>query len=98
MGLMDWCRRFSVYGILDDAFIFTGTFQNKIFFSVCPRRQEPQTYGEFVEGSFTTARNALERWEKAEILISPPVLITMQTLAEKEILIVDKLESAEVKK
>ncbi len=56
-------------------------FKTRFFAAISPHRQEPQVYGEFCEGEFTSAENAVRRWTNAEILISPPVLITLQTLA-----------------
>jgi endoribonuclease LACTB2 len=57
-------------------------FKTRFFVAVCPRRQEPQTYGEFVEGRFIAPKDALALWRNSEILISPPVLITLQILEE----------------
>lgn len=57
-------------------------FKTRFFLAVCPRKQEPQVFGEFVEGGFISPQNALKRWERAEVLISPPVLIALQELAE----------------
>jgi glyoxylase-like metal-dependent hydrolase (beta-lactamase superfamily II)/8-oxo-dGTP pyrophosphatase MutT (NUDIX family) len=57
-------------------------FKTRFFLAVCPRKQAPQVFGEFVEGEFIAPENALKRWEDTEILISPPVLLTLQTLAE----------------
>ncbi len=71
-------------------------FKTRFFAAVCPRRQAPQVYGEFTEGEFTSAENALRRWKNAEILISPPVLITLQTLAGKH-LTADKHGYAQIK-
>jgi glyoxylase-like metal-dependent hydrolase (beta-lactamase superfamily II)/8-oxo-dGTP pyrophosphatase MutT (NUDIX family) len=59
-------------------------FKTRFFLAVCPRRQEPQVFGEFVEGKFIAPPDALKLWENSEILISPPVLLTLQTLAEIE--------------
>lgn len=55
-------------------------FKTGFFIAACPRRQEPQTFGEFVRGEFVAPKDALKLWEKSEILISPPVLIALQTL------------------
>lgn len=57
-------------------------FKTRFFLAVCPRKQEPQTFGEFVGGEFIEPKNALKRWENSEILISPPVLISLQILEE----------------
>jgi glyoxylase-like metal-dependent hydrolase (beta-lactamase superfamily II)/8-oxo-dGTP pyrophosphatase MutT (NUDIX family) len=60
-------------------------FKTRFFLAVCPKRQEPQTYGEFVLGEYTAPRDALELWKNSQILIAPPVLITIQHLAETDI-------------
>ncbi|HLM01554.1 MAG TPA: MBL fold metallo-hydrolase [Pyrinomonadaceae bacterium] len=57
-------------------------FKTRFFLAVCPRRQQPQVFGEFVKGEFIAPQNALKLWENSEILISPPVLLTLQTLAD----------------
>jgi endoribonuclease LACTB2 len=57
-------------------------FKTRFFLAFCPRKQTPQVFGEFVEGEFIAPQDALKLWENAEILISPPVLLTLQTLAE----------------
>jgi len=59
-------------------------FKTRFFLAVCPRKQAPQVFGEFVEGEFIKPQDALKLWENAEILISPPVLLTLQALAEFE--------------
>lgn len=56
-------------------------FKTHFFLARCPRRQEPEVLGEFVAGEFAAPGAALRRWENSEILISPPVLLTLQTLA-----------------
>jgi glyoxylase-like metal-dependent hydrolase (beta-lactamase superfamily II) len=57
-------------------------FKTRFFAAVCPRRQEPRTFGEFVEGDFVAPADALSLWERSEILISPPVLISLQILQD----------------
>lgn len=57
-------------------------YKTRFFVAVCPRKQEPQTFGEFVKGEFIEPKNALKLWENSEILISPPVLISLQILEE----------------
>ena len=59
-------------------------FKTRFFLARCPRKQEPQIFGEFTAGEFLSAKDALRIWEKGEMLISPPVLLTLQTLAEFE--------------
>ena len=60
-------------------------FKTRFFLAVCPRRQEPQTFGEFISGEFLAPNDALKLWENSQILISPPVLITIQQLTQIEI-------------
>ncbi|HEY0048130.1 MAG TPA: NUDIX domain-containing protein, partial [Pyrinomonadaceae bacterium] len=57
-------------------------FKTRFFLVVCPRKQEPRVFGEFVEGKFIAPPDALKLWKNSEILISPPVLLTLQALAE----------------
>jgi glyoxylase-like metal-dependent hydrolase (beta-lactamase superfamily II)/8-oxo-dGTP pyrophosphatase MutT (NUDIX family) len=59
-------------------------FKTRFFLAVCPRKQEPQVFGEFIAGEFIAPHRAVKLWESSEILISPPVLLTLQTLAEFE--------------
>jgi endoribonuclease LACTB2 len=60
-------------------------FKTRFFLAVCPRKQSPQVFGEFTEGGFVAPDDALKLWENSEILISPPVLLTLQTLAKADI-------------
>ncbi|MGI9035855.1 MAG: MBL fold metallo-hydrolase [Pyrinomonadaceae bacterium] len=57
-------------------------FKTRFLVAECPRRQEPQVFGEFINGDFILPKDALQIWENGEMLISPPVLITLQTLSE----------------
>lgn len=57
-------------------------FKTRFFLAVCPRKQTPQTFGEFTSGEFLVPQDALKLWKNSEVLISPPVLLTLQTLAE----------------
>jgi glyoxylase-like metal-dependent hydrolase (beta-lactamase superfamily II)/8-oxo-dGTP pyrophosphatase MutT (NUDIX family) len=54
-----------------------------LFFVVrCPRKQEPRILtSEFDHGEWTSAREALARWQSSEILVAPPVLHAIKTLA-----------------
>jgi ribonuclease/clavin/mitogillin len=48
----------------------------------CPRKQEPRVRTtEFDRGEWTGARAALARWRSSEVLVAPPVLHAIQTLA-----------------
>lgn len=82
------------WGLLIDAedFIYTGfwttpqfspvRFKTRFFIAECPQKQQPVTESELIEGKFLTSENALDLWRKGEILISPPVLISLQELAK----------------
>jgi glyoxylase-like metal-dependent hydrolase (beta-lactamase superfamily II)/8-oxo-dGTP pyrophosphatase MutT (NUDIX family) len=59
-------------------------FKTRFFLAICPRKQQPKVFGEFVAGDFIKPKDALKLWENAEILISPPVLLTLQALANFE--------------
>jgi len=54
-----------------------------LFFVVrCPRKQEPRVLtAEFESGGWTTAREAFERWRRAEVMAAPPVVHAVRTLA-----------------
>lgn len=56
-------------------------FKTRFFMAKCPRKQQPNVFGEFVAGDFIAPKDALLRWEKSEILIAPPVLISLQQLS-----------------
>lgn len=55
-------------------------FKTRFFAAKCPPKQIPRTFGEFVSGEFLAPQDALKLWEKSEILISPPVFISLQEL------------------
>lgn len=57
-------------------------FKTHFFAACCPRKQEPQVFGEFTSGGFTTPGEALRKWRAGELLISPPVLLSLKILAE----------------
>ena len=60
-------------------------FKTRFFIANCPPKQEPyEAIGEMQNIEFATPKEALNRWEKSEILISPPVLITLQELEKIE--------------
>lgn len=67
-------------------------FKTRFFIAVCPSKQKPSTAtGETAEAEFITPENALEKWKNAEVLISPPVLISLRELFEPQ-----KREGAEI--
>jgi endoribonuclease LACTB2 len=94
-GRFSFAEILEMWGLRIDArdFEYTGfwttpkfspvRFKTKFFLARCPRKQQPAVFGEFVEGQFIAPADALRLWENSEILISPPVLITLQTLAEE---------------
>lgn len=55
-------------------------FKTRFFVANCPPRQSPTTFGELVSGEFLPPVRALEFWEGSNILIAPPVLISIQAL------------------
>lgn len=60
-------------------------FKTRFFFAVCPSKQKPSlATSETADAEFITPENALERWKNAEVLISPPVLISLRELAETQ--------------
>lgn len=86
------------WGLWIDAtdFLYTGfwttpqfspvRFKTRFFIAECPRKQTPYAaISELQNIEFITPNEALNRWKKSEVLISPPVLISLQVLAESEI-------------
>ncbi|HEY0461294.1 MAG TPA: MBL fold metallo-hydrolase [Pyrinomonadaceae bacterium] len=60
-------------------------FKTRFFIAVCPPRQTPYAaISEMQNIEFIAPEDALKRWENSEVLISPPVLISLQELAEFE--------------
>jgi endoribonuclease LACTB2 len=58
-------------------------FKTRFFIANCPNKQTPyEAISEMQKPEFVLPNEALNRWEKSEILISPPVLITLQQLAK----------------
>ncbi|MBA3241257.1 MAG: MBL fold metallo-hydrolase [Acidobacteria bacterium] len=57
-------------------------FDTLFFLVDCPPKQEPRVLTEeFDEGEWTSAREAYERWRRAEVLGVPPVIHALRTLA-----------------
>lgn len=57
-------------------------YKTRFFLAVCPPKQQPYAaISELRNVEFIEPENALARWAKSEVLISPPVLIALQTLA-----------------
>lgn len=58
-------------------------FKTRFFLALCPPKQEPYAaISELQNVEFIEPDNALERWKKSQVLISPPVLLSLKTLAE----------------
>ncbi len=58
-------------------------FKTRFFLAVCPLKQEPfGAISELENVEFIEPNDALEKWKKSEVLISPPVLLSLKTLAE----------------
>ncbi len=61
-------------------------FKTRFFIAECPGKQEPYpAITELQHLEFVDPKSALKLWEKGEIIISPPVLVTLQEFAESEI-------------
>ena len=60
-------------------------FKTRFFLCVCPPKQTPfAAISEMENVGFIQPDAALEKWRESEVLISPPVLLSLQTLAEFE--------------
>jgi glyoxylase-like metal-dependent hydrolase (beta-lactamase superfamily II)/8-oxo-dGTP pyrophosphatase MutT (NUDIX family) len=92
---MTFAQLLSHYGLRLDArdFTFVGRwvtppfsprrFDTLFFLARCPRKQEPRIRTiEFDQGGWTNARAAYERWQNSEVLVAPPVLHAIKTLAD----------------
>ena len=84
---------FETWGLHIDAedFFYTGfwttpefspiRFKTRFFIAACPPKQTPfPAMTELVSTEFITPENALNKWANAEVLISPPVLISLKEL------------------
>jgi glyoxylase-like metal-dependent hydrolase (beta-lactamase superfamily II)/8-oxo-dGTP pyrophosphatase MutT (NUDIX family) len=58
-------------------------FDTWFFLVNCPAKQEPHVTGdaELEAGEWTTVRDAVARWQRSEVLLVPPVLHALKTLA-----------------
>jgi endoribonuclease LACTB2 len=85
---------FQTWGLWIDAedFFYTGfwttpefspvRFKTRFFLAVCPSKQLPYAaIGELTRVEFIEPERALKKWENAEVLISPPVLLSLKDLA-----------------
>jgi glyoxylase-like metal-dependent hydrolase (beta-lactamase superfamily II)/8-oxo-dGTP pyrophosphatase MutT (NUDIX family) len=59
-------------------------FDTWFFLTTCPAKQDPRVTGdaELQNGEWIAARHAYEQWQRSEIIVVPPVLHAMKTLAE----------------
>jgi glyoxylase-like metal-dependent hydrolase (beta-lactamase superfamily II)/8-oxo-dGTP pyrophosphatase MutT (NUDIX family) len=58
-------------------------FKTRFFIAVCPLKQTPYAaISELRDVEFIAPAQALERWTDSEVLISPPVLISLKELAK----------------
>jgi endoribonuclease LACTB2 len=58
-------------------------FKTRFFVANCPDKQTPyEAISEMQNIEFVSPKEALKRWKKSEILISPPVLISLQELSK----------------
>jgi glyoxylase-like metal-dependent hydrolase (beta-lactamase superfamily II)/8-oxo-dGTP pyrophosphatase MutT (NUDIX family) len=94
-GRMTFAALLHHYGLYLDArdFTFCGRwvtppfsprrFDTWFFMVNCPARQEPfiAVDAELESGEWTTAREAIARWQRSEVLTAPPVLHALKTLA-----------------
>jgi ribonuclease/clavin/mitogillin len=93
---MSWPELLEHYGLyLDsDDFTFVGRwvtppfaprrFDTWFFLANCPAKQEPHVTedSELESGEWIAASEAYARWQRSEIIVVPPVLHAMKTLAE----------------
>ncbi|MEP6920395.1 MAG: MBL fold metallo-hydrolase [bacterium] len=93
-GRMPWPSLLRHYDLNLDAndFTFAGRwvtppfsarrFDTLFFLVNCPPKQEPVVVpGELESGTWTTAKTAVERWQRSELLAVPPTLHALKTLA-----------------
>lgn len=94
-GRMTWPQLLEHYGLHLDAtdFTFAGRwvtppfaprrFDTWFFLAHCPPKQEPLVAddAELESGDWIAARDAYAQWERSEIIVVPPVLHAMKSLA-----------------
>ncbi len=67
-------------------------FKTRFFLAHCPPKQTPfAAITELENVEFIAPKDALEKWKKSEVLISPPVLLSLKTLAETSDSVSEKL-------
>jgi len=58
-------------------------FKTRFFLAVCPLKQEPYAaISELQNVEFIKPNDALNEWKNSKVLIAPPVLLSLKTLAE----------------
>jgi len=94
-GRMSFSELLNHYGLVLNAedFTFAGRwvtppfsprrFDTWFFLVNCPAKQEPHVTGdaELESGEWITARAAIARWERSEVITVPPVLHALRTLS-----------------
>lgn len=93
-GRFSLAEIFETWGLWLDAadFFYTGfwttpefspvRFKTRFFIAVCPPKQKPfPAMSELVSTEFIAPEKALGRWKSGDVLISPPVLISLKELA-----------------
>jgi ribonuclease/clavin/mitogillin len=92
---MTWPELLNLYGLHLDAndFTFAGRwvtppfaprrFDTWFFLATCPAKQQPNVTddSELESGEWIHAREAYAKWERSEIIVVPPVLHALKTLA-----------------
>jgi glyoxylase-like metal-dependent hydrolase (beta-lactamase superfamily II)/8-oxo-dGTP pyrophosphatase MutT (NUDIX family) len=92
---LSWPELLKLYGLYLDAndFTFAGRwvtppfaprrFDTWFFLATCPAKQQPQVTedSELENGEWIRARDAYAKWERSEIIVVPPVLHALKTLA-----------------
>ena len=92
---LSWPELLNLYGLHLDAvhFTFAGRwvtppfaprrFDTWFFLATCPAKQQPNITedSELESGEWIRARDAYAKWERSEIIVVPPVLHALKTLA-----------------
>ncbi len=92
---LSWPELLNLYGLRLDAndFTFAGRwvtppfaprrFDTWFFLATCPAKQQPNVTddSELESGEWIRARDAYAKWERSDVIVVPPVLHAMKTLA-----------------
>ncbi len=94
-GRMTFAEILELWGLWIDAadFFYTGfwktpafspvRFKTRFFLAVCPPKQKPfAAISELQNIEFIKPSDALELWQTSKVQIAPPVLFSLQSLAE----------------